>query len=128
MLRITGRVTDGLGKASVRLVGERLERRNEAIGVRCVPGTLNVRMDNRPRTLRALGNPPVVVREPEAKDDHLKVWPGVEVWIPERLDQPVVGAIVRGSSSRSGSLEIMAGVRFRDMGVANGDRVEIRVP
>ena len=127
-MRITGRVASGLGKASIRLVGERLERRSEAIGIRCVPGTLNVRMDSRSRTLRALGEPPMIVREPEARDDHLKVWPAVEVWIPERLDRPVVGAIVRGSSSRSGSLEVMAGVRFRDLGVVDGDLVELRVP
>lgn len=117
---IVGHVVPGSGGASRAMVGDKLQDRAAIAGVPLVPGTLNVRVPYLDTTLQVLG-PPVHESETDSRVGPLRWWP-----ITLRVDGTEYDAfVVRHTRTRTRYLEIVADVRFRDLGVVDGTTVEL---
>jgi CTP-dependent riboflavin kinase len=121
---IQGRVRSGAGTAAPAFREPRNREIREAFGWTPYPGTLNVTLPS-PRDLTAavasLGEP-ILLTEHGTKIGPLRWWRVTLECLPA-LSMDVL--VVRGLKSRAPYLELVAPVRLRDLGIADGDPVTL---
>jgi CTP-dependent riboflavin kinase len=120
---IVGVVVSGRGGASRAMADpERMASRREVSGMPLVPGTLNVLVADLGGAVESLGVP---ARTSEAAQSGTL---GPLQWWPVLLEAPAgtfVCWVVRHVNTGTRYLELVADVRFRDLGVRDGVRVEV---
>lgn len=118
---IVGTVCSGQGGASKAMQGERLRDRSEVAGMKLVPGTLNVQVDDIGDALAFMGEP-ATVTETSSKVGPLRWWP-VSVSVEGVTEAEAW--VVRHERTGTRYLEIVSGVNFRAAGAPDGSMVVI---
>jgi CTP-dependent riboflavin kinase len=122
----SGRVLSGSGSAS-HVPGDVFRARCAAAQVQLIRGTLNLCVDDIRAALRLLGPPDFATDIDTPHLGPLRWWR--IMLILEGTARPVPAFIVRHDGTGTTYLEVMATVRFRELGVMDGDIVVVeRLP